>query len=92
MLLKKLYMINSLLKNNINTSRFVFKTKYDTDKSDLGKKIPDTSGLAKKTDYNAKITEIEDKIPSTSGLATNCTLTAVDNKIADLVIIQKIGL
>ena len=27
--------------NNINTSRFVLKTKYDTDKSDLEKKIRD---------------------------------------------------
>ena len=41
--------------NNIDTSGFVLKTKYDTDKSDLenkisdaDKKIPDTSGLVKK--------------------------------------------
>ena len=27
--------------NNINTSGFVLKTKYDTDKSDLEKKISD---------------------------------------------------
>ena len=39
---------------------FVLKTKYDTDKIELEKKIPDTSGLVKKTDYNTKITEIED--------------------------------
>ena len=31
--------------NNINTSRFVLKTKYDTGKSELENKIPDTSGL-----------------------------------------------
>ena len=31
--------------NNINTSRFVLKTKHDTDKSELENKIPDTSGL-----------------------------------------------
>ena len=42
--------------NNIDTSRFVLKTKYDTDKSELENKIPDTSGLAKKTDYNTEIT------------------------------------
>ena len=63
--------------NNINTSGFVLKTKYDTDKSDLEKKIPNISGLVKKTDYNAKITEIKSKIPSISGLATNSVLTAV---------------
>ena len=55
--------------NNIDTSGFVLKTKYDTDKSGLENKIPDTSGLVKKTDYNAKITEIENKIPRISGLA-----------------------
>ena len=43
---------------------FVLKTKYDTDKIELEKKIPDTSGLVKKTDYNSKITKIEGKIPS----------------------------
>ena len=63
--------------NNIDTSGFVLKTKYDTDKSDLelkfsdtDKKISDTSGLIKKKDYNAQIIEIESKIPSVSGLAT----------------------
>ena len=57
--------------SNIDTSGFVLKTKYDTDKSELEKKIPDTSGLVKKTDYNAKITEIKNKIPSVSCLASN---------------------
>ena len=38
--------------NNVNISRFVLKTKYDTDKSKLEKKIPDTSRLVKKTKYN----------------------------------------
>ena len=70
--------------NSIDTSRFVLKTKYDTDKSELENKIPDTSGLVKKTDYNAKITEIEGKIPSISGLATNAALTTVENKIPNI--------
>ena len=47
--------------NSIDTSRFVLKTSYGTDKNELENKILDTSGLVKKTDYNAKITEIEDK-------------------------------
>ena len=41
--------------DNIDTTGFVLKTEYDTDKSDLGKKIsdadkriPDTIGLVKK--------------------------------------------
>ena len=46
--------------NSIDTSTFVFKTKYDTDKSKIENEVPDTSDLVKKTDYNAKITEIED--------------------------------
>ena len=33
--------------NNIDTSGFVLKIKYDTDKSDLEKKISDNSGLVK---------------------------------------------
>ena len=65
----------------INTSGFVLKTKYDTDKSELENKIPDTSGLVKKTDYNTKITEIEGKIPDISNLATKTALTSVENKI-----------
>ena len=32
--------------NSIGTSRFVLKTKYDTDQIELENKIPDTSGLA----------------------------------------------
>ena len=34
--------------NSIDTSRFVLKTKYGADKSDLEKKVTDTSGLLKK--------------------------------------------
>ena len=67
--------------NKVNTSGFFSKTKYNTDQSELEKKIPDISKLVKKTDYNAKFSEIESKIPSVSGLATNAALTAVENKI-----------
>ena len=45
--------------DNIETSDFVLKTKYSTDKAELEDKIPDTSSLVKKTDYNTKITDIE---------------------------------
>ena len=70
--------------NNVDTSRFVLKSKYNTNESDLEKKIPGTSGLVKKADCSAKITEIESNIPSISGIATNATLTAVENKIPDV--------
>ena len=56
--------------NNIDTSGFVLKLKYQTDKTELENKIPDTSGLVKKADYDAKITEIEGKITDISNLAT----------------------
>ena len=50
------------LVSNIDTSGFVLKTKYNTDKSDLEKKIsdadkkvPDTSGLVWKKDKILKV-------------------------------------
>ena len=78
--------------DNIDTTGFVLKTKYDTDKSnlekeisDVDKKIPDTSCLVKKAIYSSKMTEIESKIPSIStNLATNSELTAVENKIPNV--------
>ena len=70
MLLKKLYDKLVAKVNSIDTSTFVLKTKYDTDKSEIQNKIPDTSGLVKKVDYNTKITETEGKIPDVSSLAT----------------------
>ena len=66
--------------NNIDTSDFVLKTKYQTDKTELEKKIPDVSNLVKK----AKLTELENKIPDVSSLATKTALTAVENKIPDV--------
>ena len=62
--------------NNIDTSDFVLKTKYQTDKTELEKKIPDVSDLVKKT----KLTEVENKISDVSSLATKTALTVVENK------------
>ena len=82
--------------HNNDTTEFVLKTKYDTDKSDLekkisnvDKKIPDSSGLVKKTDYSSKIAEIVGEIPSIIGLATNSALNAVENKIPDVISLVK---
>ena len=83
--------------DNIDTSKFILKTKYDTGKTKLEKKIPDTSNLVKRSDYNTKITEIEvsnlttktalttveNKIPDTSNLTTKTELTTVENKIPE---------
>ena len=70
--------------NNIDTSGFVLKTKYDTDKSELENKITDTSGLLKKTDYNTKITEIEGNCPDITNLPRKTALTNDENKIPDV--------
>ena len=63
--------------NNIDTSDFVLKTKYQTDKTELEKKIPNVTDFVKK----AKLTELENKIPDVNSLATKIALTAVENKI-----------
>ena len=41
--------------NNIDTSHFVLKVKYQTDKTELEKKIPNVTDFVKKT----KLTELE---------------------------------
>ena len=64
--------------NNINTSEFALKTKFQIDKAELEKKIPDD--LVKK----AKLTELENKIPDVSSLAAKTALTSVENKIPDV--------
>ena len=73
--------VNTIPLNNIDTSRFALKTKYDTDKSELENIISDTSGLVKKTDYDAKISELKNKLPDIGDLATKTALTTVENKI-----------
>ena len=61
--------------NNIDASKFVLKTKYQTGKAESEKKIP-----AKKK----KLAELESKTPDVSSLATETVLTAVENKIPDV--------
>ena len=70
--------------NNIDTSDFVLKIKYDTDKAELENKIPGTSGIVKNTNYNTKITELENKLLDISNLATKTALTTVEDKIPDV--------
>ena len=72
--------------NSIDTSGFVLKAKYDTDKSEIENKIPNTSDLVKERDYNSKIIELEDKIPDVSSLETKSTLTTAEKKNLILVI------
>ena len=74
--------------NSIGSSAFVLIFKYDTDKT-KSEKNSDTSDLVKKTNYNTKITEIAGKIRSISGLATKTALTAVENKIPNVISLVK---
>ena len=53
------------------------KTKYQTDKTKVEKKIPNVTDFVKKT----KLTELENKILDVSSLVTKNALTAVKNKI-----------
>ena len=62
--------------NNIDTSNFVLKTKYQTDKTEVEKKIPNVTDFVKKT----KLTELENNIPDVSSLATKIVFSAVENK------------
>ena len=71
--------------NNIDTSDFVLKTKYQTDKIELEKKIPDLADFVKKT----KLTGLENKIPDVSSLARKTALTVVENKILSVTILVK---
>ena len=71
--------------NNIDTSDFVRKTTYQTDKRKLEQKIPDVTKFVKKL----KLTELENKIPDISGLATKTALTEVENKVTSVTSLVK---
>ena len=72
--------VNVIPLNNIDTSDFVLKTKYDTGKTELETKIPNATDFVKK----AKLTELENKFPDISNIATKTALTAVENKTPDV--------
>ena len=66
--------------DNIDTNEFVLKTQYNTDKTELEKKISNVTDFVKQV----KLTELENKIPDISNLATKAVLTAVEIKIPDV--------
>ena len=63
--------------NNIDTNDFVLKAKYNTNKTELEKKIPNVTDFVKK----AKFTELGNKIPDVSSLTTKTGLATIENKI-----------
>ena len=85
MLLKKLYDQLVAKVNNIDTNDFVLKTKYNADKTELEKKIPDVTDFVKKV----KRTNLKNKIPDISSLVTKAKLTAVENKIPNVITLVK---
>ena len=52
--------------NNIGTSDFVLKTKYNADKTEFENNIPNVTNFVKE----ANLTELENKIPDISNLTT----------------------
>ena len=68
--------------NNIDTTKFVLKTKYDT--GAIKKTIKNISGVAFKDDLDA----VKNKIPNVSGFLLtsvfNSKITEVENKIPDI--------
>ena len=72
--------VNVIRLNNIDTSDFVLRLKYNTGKTELENKIPNMTDFAKK----AKLAELENKIPYISNLAIKTELTAVENKITNV--------
>ena len=65
---------------NIDTGKFILKSHYDADETELENEIPDISGLASKT----ALATVENKIPRISNLATKTALSTVENKIPDV--------
>ena len=82
--------------DNIDSKGFISKTKHDTDKSDLekkisdvDKKIPDTSGLVKEIE----MIKLANEIAKVGGLATKPEAAAVENRIPDVSgLVKKIDL
>ena len=61
--------------NNTDTSHFILKTKYQTDKTEFEKKIPDETDFVKKT----KLTELK-KNKKNSDVSSLKTKTSVENE------------
>ena len=53
--------------DSIDKTKYVLRTKYDTEVGNLKLKIPDISGLVQTSVFNSKITEVENKIINAEG-------------------------
>ena len=75
-MLKKLYDKLAAKVNDIDTSNFGLKNKYQTDQTVLEKKIPDVTDFVKKT----KLTELKKKKKKNSDVSSLKTKTSVENE------------
>ena len=73
--------MNAIPLNNIDTSDFALKTNYNTDKTELEKRIPNVTHFVKK----ARLTEF----PDVSNLPTKTVLTTVEKTPQMLVALLK---
>ena len=53
--------------DGIDLSKYVLKTKYDSEVGNLKLKIPEISGILQTITFNSKITKIENKITTAEG-------------------------
>ena len=78
--------LSNVAKNDV-VKRDVYKAKI----KNIENEIPDITNLATKTTLNAKINDVKGEIPNITNLATTTTaLTAVENKIPNVSITQKL--
>ena len=72
---------------NIDLTKYVKKSDYDTKVGNSELRIPDVSGLLATSTFNSKVSELENKIktaeskPDISGLANKTKLKNVENEI-----------
>ena len=77
----------NIIIDNIDLTKYVLKSNYDTKVGNLELKIPDVSGLLQTSSFNSKVNELENKTktteckPDITNLATKSSVTAVENKI-----------
>ena len=79
--------LSDVVKNEV-----VKKTEYNAKTKNIVHKIPYITKLAAKTILNTQINEVKAEIPSINNLDTTTAVTAVENKIPDVVnLVNEIG-
>ena len=75
-----------LRSKTLKITNLAINTTLNAKINEVKKEIPSITNLATTTDLNAKINEVKGKRPNSTNLATTTTaLTAVENKIPNVV-------